>query len=445
MKIAHVNGPLPGPKSKQLLDRWHRYEADVVGFQAPVVWDSAKGCVVTDVDGNTFLDWTCGVLVTNVGHCHPHLVAETQKAAARLLNNYECANVERIAAAERLVKALPKHLDRCFFLSTGSEATEAASRLMKRKSGKYEILCFGGGFHGRTCASASMGGLPSPKKGYGPPVPGMIRVPYPNPYRDPNGWCEGGPDFKKYFDFLEYTVAINSAGNLAGVIVEPYEGAAGFIFPPKGWLKKLEQWAHGRGLLLTVDEVQASYGRTGHMWAIEHENIQADILTIGKAIGCGIPVSAVAARAEVFACLSKGEMSSTLGGNPVSSAAVCAVLDIYEKENLVANSAKMGVYMKKRLAEMAKKCKHLGDVRGMGLIMGMEFVKDKKTKEPAPELIKPLIVDCANHGLLIGSVGMYGNVIRVAPPLTITQAEVDESLDIMEGALKRLGSQKFSV
>ncbi|MCG3149208.1 MAG: Isoleucine 2-epimerase [Verrucomicrobiae bacterium] len=435
MKSTHVNSPLPGPKGKALLDKWHQFEADVVGFQAPVVWDTAKGCVVTDVDGNQYLDWTCGVLVTNVGHCHPHLVNAIKKAADRLLNNYECANVERIEAAERLVKALPKHLNRCFFLSTGSETTEGAHRLMKRKTGKYEVISFHGGFHGRTSAAASMGGMPSPKKGYGPTIPGVIRVPYPNPYRDPNGWCE---NFDKYFDFLEEMVAANSTGSLAGCIVEPYEGAAGFIFPPKGWLKRLEEWVHAKGLLLTVDEVQASYGRTGKMWAIEHEDIKADILTIGKAIGCGMPVSAVAATADVFACLNKGEMSSTLGGNPLASAAVSAVLDIYEKEPLVENSAKMGAYMKGRLQEAAQRCPYLGDVRGMGLVMGLEFVKDKKTKVPAPELIKPLITDCANHGLLIGSVGMYGNVIRVAPPLCITKAEADESLAIMEGALQRL-------
>lgn len=438
MKITNVKGPLPGPKGKALLERWHQYEPDVVGFQAPVVWDHAKGCVVTDVDGNVYLDWTCGVLVTNVGHCHPHLVAAIEKAATRLLNNYECANVERIEAAERLVKVLPKPLDRCFFLSTGSETTEAAHRLMKRRTGNYEILCFHGGFHGRTYAAASMGGMPGPKKGYGPSIPGMIRVPYPNPYRDPYGWCDDAPDFRRYFNHIEEMVAANSTGNLAGCIVEPYEGAAGFVFPPKGWLKKLEQWVHAKGMLLTVDEVQSSYGRTGKMWAVEHEDVKADILTIGKAIGCGVPVSAVAATADVFSCLTKGEMSSTLGGNPVASAAVCAVLDIYQSEPLVENSARMGAYLKQRLSEMAERCDYLGDVRGMGLVMGLEFVKDKKTKEPAPELIKPLIVDCANHGLLIGSVGMYGNVIRVAPALCLSRAEADESLAIMEGALGRL-------
>lgn len=440
MSITHVEGPLPGPKGKRLLARWHKYEADVVGFQAPVVWDSARGCIVKDVDGNTYIDWTSGVLVTNVGHCHPHLVAETQKASEKLLNNYECPNEYRIVAAERLVKALPKHLNRCFFLSTGSETVEAAARLMKRKSGNFEIVSFEGGFHGRTVSAASMGGMAGPKKQYGPTVPGAIRLPFPNPYRDPCGWCKGGPEFAKYFDYIDSVLLANSTGSLAGAIVEPYQGAAGFIFPPKGWLKKLEEWIRSKGMLFTLDEVQSSYGRTGKMWALEHEELTPDIVTIGKGIGCGVAVSAVAATADVFCCLAKGEMSSTLGGNPVASAAVTAILDIMEEEKLAERAAQSGKYLKRKLQAAARKSPYLGDVRGMGLVMGLEFVKDKKTKEPAPELIRPVMVACANNGLLVGSVGVHGNVIRVAPPLVITREEIDESVAILE---KVLGGLEF--
>jgi 4-aminobutyrate aminotransferase/(S)-3-amino-2-methylpropionate transaminase len=218
MAIANVKGQLPGEKSKAMLEQWHQYEADVVGYQAPVVWKKAKGCVVTDVDDNTYIDWTSGVLVTNVGHCHPHLVEATKKASDDLLNNYECCNTYRVAAAKKLVDALPPHMDKCFFLSTGSEAIEGALRLMKRYTGNFEVISFEGGFHGRTPGAASVGGLAGPKKKYGPTIPGTIRAPYPNPYRDPLGFCDDGPEFKKYFDFLEYTIATNSTGSLAGVI-----------------------------------------------------------------------------------------------------------------------------------------------------------------------------------------------------------------------------------
>ncbi|MDD3117826.1 MAG: aspartate aminotransferase family protein [Victivallales bacterium] len=435
---TQVNGPLPGPQSKVLLDQWHNYEADVTGYQAKVVWDHAEDCIVTDVDGNKFIDWTSGVLVTSVGHCHPRMVKVVQEAVAKLINNYESPTEYRIKAAKALMEAVPKHFGKCFFLTTGSEVTETAMRLMKRRTGKFEILSFQGGFHGRTFASASAGGLPGPKRSYGPTMPGIIRAHYPNPYRDPLGFCDDGPEFKKYFDYLDWLVTTNSTGSLAGLIVEPYQGSGGFVFPPAGWLKRLERWARERGILFTLDEVQALYGRTGKMFAMEHEGLKPDIVTLGKAIGCGMPVSAVVATDDVFSCLSKGELSSTLGGNPVSSSVVPVILDIIKEQHLVENSAKMGAYMKEKLQAIADKSKYLGCVRGKGLVMGLEFVKDKATKEPAPELIHGLIDACAANGLLVGSVGAFGNVIRVAPPLTITREIADESLAAMEKAVLSL-------
>ncbi|MFB3891422.1 MAG: aspartate aminotransferase family protein [Phycisphaerae bacterium] len=436
-KLANVKTALPGPKSKKLIERWHKVEADTTGFQAPVVWDSAKGVVVTDVDGNTYIDWTSGVLVTNIGHSHPKLIAAVRKALTKLVNNYECPTEARVLAAEALVAHLPPHLDKCFFLTTGSEAVESAVRVMKRKTGKFEIIGFHGGFHGRTYAAAGVGGLGGPKKGYGPTMPGVIRAPFPYPYRSPVGGGDAGLiDF--CMTMLDDAVRANSTGSLAGLIVEPYMGAAGFIFPPDGYLKTLEKWARDKGILFTLDEVQSSYGRTGKLWAMEWESLTPDLVAIGKGIGNGIPTSAIAARGDVISCLGKGEMSSTVGGNPISSAAVTAIFEIMDKEKLADNALKMGKVMMKRLREIQDKSRFLGDVRGRGLVMGMEMVKDKKTKEPAPDLTKQLIVRCAENGLLIGSVGIFGNVIRVAPPLCITEAEAHESLDIMEKSLLSL-------
>ena len=283
-----------------------------------------------------------------------------------------------------------------------------------------------------------MGGMAGPKRGYGPPLPGMIRAPYPNPYRDPCGWCEGAPQFRKYFDYLDRVVMANSTGSLAGLIVEPYQGAAGFIFPPQGYLKQLETWARQRDMLFTIDEVQSSYGRTGSQWGHTQEGLEPDLMCIGKGIGCGMPVAALAGRGDVFACLKKGEMSSTVGGNPVASAAVIAILEIMERENLSENARTMGPVIMGRLRQTQEKCRYLGDVRGRGLVMGLEFVKNKKTKEPAPELIPQIIDRCAQNGLLVGAVGIFGNVIRVAPPLVITKAEAHESCDIMEKVLLSL-------
>jgi 4-aminobutyrate aminotransferase-like enzyme len=241
--FAKVKKNWPSAKSKKLLKKWHQYEADVVGYQAPVIWDKAKGCIVEDVDGNKYIDWTSGVLVTNIGHCHKHLVSKVCEVSKKLLNNYECSNPYRIEASQRLVKALPDHLDSCFFLSTGSEAVEAGVRLMKRFTGNYEVISFEGAFHGRTMHAASIGGMSGPKFNYGPTLPGVIRACFPYPYRDTLGFCHDGPDYTKYFSYLDGLIAANSTGSLAGLVVEPYQGAAGFVFPPVGWLKCLEKWA----------------------------------------------------------------------------------------------------------------------------------------------------------------------------------------------------------
>jgi 4-aminobutyrate aminotransferase-like enzyme len=436
-KVTSVKGPLPGPRSKDLLTRWARVEAQCAGYQAKVAWDHASGVVVTDVDGNTYIDWTSGVLVTNVGHCHPDLVKAVHEAAEKLLNNYECLHPWRVVAAEKLVSVLPPHLDKCFFLTTGSEVVEGAIRIMKRKTGKWEILSFHGGFHGRTYAALSAGGLPGPKKGYGPTIPGSIRVPFPYCYRCPFRADPATCDLL-CLDYIEDAVRANSTGSLAGAIVEPYLGAAGFVFPPEGWLTRLEKWLRGRGLLFTLDEVQSSFGRTGKFWAMEWEGLTPDLVCIGKGIGSGVPASALAARGEVIGTLGPGEMSSTLGGNPVASAAVSAVVDIMRRERLEQNALRMGKLMKSRLLEMQEKCPYVGDVRGMGLVMGVELVKDKQTKEPAPDLTRKLIDLAAENGLLIGSVGIFGNVIRVAPPLVISEAEAHESLDAFEKALSLL-------
>lgn len=436
-KAARVRSQLPGPRSRELFDRWERVEAQCTGYQARVVWDHAAGVVVTDVDGNTYIDWTSGVLVTNVGHCHPELVRAVQAASARLLNNYECLNEPRVEAAEKLVSVLPRHLDKCFFLSTGSEAIEAALRIMKRKSGNFEIISFYGGFHGRTYGALSAGGLRGPKNGYGPTLPGSIRAPFPYCYRCP---FKAKPETCDMLclDYLEDTVRANSTGSLAGVIVEPYQGAAGFIFPPPGWLTRLESWLRARNTLFALDEVQSSFGRTGKFFAMEWEGVTPDVVCIGKGIASGVPSSAVAARSEVIGVLGHGEMSSTMGGNPVACAAVSTVVDIMRRENLTENALRIGQLMKARLLEMMESCPYVGDVRGMGLVMGVELVKDKTTEEPAPDLTRKLIDLAAQNGLLVGSVGVFGNVIRVAPPLVITEAEAHESLDLFENALRQL-------
>jgi 4-aminobutyrate aminotransferase-like enzyme len=280
----------------------------------------------------------------------------------------------------------------------------------------------------------SLTGLAKIKKNFGPLLPGTILAPYPYCYRCP--FEKSYPQCDLFcLTFLDRVVDVETAGSLAAVMVEPYQGTAGFVFPPQGYLKKLEQWARKRNILFILDEVQSSFGRTGRMWAMEHEDLEPDIVVFGKGIGSGMPIAAVVTRSSVLATLERGEMSSTAGGNPLGCAAALAVFEIMEKERLVEKSAKDGAYLKERLLNLQNKHKMIGDVRGMGLVCGIEFVKDRSTKEPASDLARDIVLKCVERGLMVGKLGWYGNVMRVAPPLVITRELLDRSLDILDRVL----------
>jgi len=433
--IAQVHTPLPGPNSMKYKAISEQYESRCLNFQAPIVWDHAEGVTVWDVDGNSFIDWTSGVLVTNVGHAHPKLAQAIADQAKRLLNCYDFPTVERVTLAERMVKLSPENLDKAFFATVGSEAVDAALRVAKRFTGNFEIISFYGGFHGRTIGTMSIAGKMSTKKQFGPVMPGVIQVPFPDPYRNPFGSSEHDVA-GQCLEFMETAINAQSTGSIAGLIIEPYQGASGFIFPPVGFLKSLETWCRNHDIVFILDEVQSSFGRTGKFLALDWENLKPNLLCIGKGIGSGMPISCLLAESKIMESLDEGDMSSTWGGNPICCAASHAILDIFEEEKLVENSLQIGKYMKSRLKDMQEKCPHLGDVRGRGLVMGLDIVKSKKTKERDPETTRKIITRCSENGLIIGAVS--GNVIRVAPPLVITRAEADESLDIMENVLLNL-------
>jgi 4-aminobutyrate aminotransferase len=431
---------LPGPKSAELIAMSQQYEPGCTSQQAPIVWESGEGCIVRDVDGNEYIDWTSGVLVANVGHCHPHHVKAIQDAVARLMNPYDFPTPERVTLAKRLVESMPpsaRNLNTAFLLTTGSEATEAAMRVAKRFTGKHEMLSFWGGFHGRTWGAMSLAGKMGTKKQWGPLMPGCLYSPYAYCYRCPFELKPESCDFACQA-WMDRVVDTTSTGDLAAVILEPYQGGAGFIFPPDGWLTRVQEWCREREVLFIVDEVQASFGRTGKLFCIEHEGLTPNMLCLGKGIGSGIPTAALMAERRIMESLPPGDMSSTTGGNPVSCAAGHAVLDIMESENLVANSAAVGAHMLGRFKEMVERFNVLGDARGKGLVIGLEFVTDSATKEPAPDLTMEVIRRMCQEGVVCGRVGIFGNVIRVAPPLVITMEQADRSVDTLERVLKSL-------
>lgn len=428
---------IPGPKSAEWLEVSHSCES-AVATEVPIVLDHGKGVWITDVDGNEYLDFTSGVLVTNVGHSHPMLVEAIQRQAARLMNCYATPTPERIELSRRLVELFPPNLNRVFLLTTGAEATEAALRIARRYTGKHEILSFYGAFHGRTYGAIGVAGMGSTRRKFGPAVPGGIMAPYAYCYR-----CFYDKTYPQCDLFclkkLDEIIASTSSGDLGAVIVEPYQGTAGFVFPPDGWLKELERWAQERGLLLIVDEVQSSFGRTGKFLAIEWEDIHPQMLCLGKGMGSGMPSSALAVEARIFECMQPGELSSTWGGNPLASAASLAVLNILEKEKLSENAQKVGAFLKGRFVELQKKHRCLGDIRGRGLVIGLEFVDPTDGRTPAPDLTLKVLHGCAKKGLLLGRVGPYRNVVRIAPPLVITEAEADQGVRIMDKVLSELG------
>ncbi|MGD9519597.1 MAG: aspartate aminotransferase family protein [Armatimonadota bacterium] len=431
---------IPGPKSRTLLEKARRYEPPSMSEQVPVVWDRAQGCVIWDVDGNEYLDWCSGVLVTNIGHCHPDYVAAVKAQAEKLFNCYDFPSEPRALLAEKLVQMTPPHLDKAFLLTTGSDATEAAIRMARCTHEGWEILAFHGAFHGRTLGAASAGGSLGVKKGYGPLVPGFIHAPYPYCYRCPFGLEH--PDCSlQCLEYIDWVVSRESCGELCAVMTESYQGSAGSIIPPPGWYEGLEKWRKERGLYLIFDEVQSSFGRTGKMFCMEYWDIEPDLVCLGKGLGSGVPCSAVMGRHEIMDQLPPGSMSSTNGGIPISSAAALAAVHIIEREGLVENSARMGRLFGERFEQMKQDFEQLGDVRGLGLVWGLEIVEDKKSKSPAVEIAKAIVREAAKLGLMmIAPIGVFGNVIRVAPPLIITEQQANESLDLFEAALKTVCS-----
>jgi len=430
--VPYVKTELPGPRSRQYLQISRECEPRSMSEQAPVVWDRAEGAVVWDVDGNAFIDFTSGVLVTNIGHCHPEHVEAVREQAGLVMNSYDFVTPWRAMLARRLVEITPPSLDRAFILTTGSEATEAAIKMARKHTGRHEVIAFHGAFHGRTFGAMAAGGKSGVKKGFGPALPGFLHAPFPYCYRCPFG---STPDRCRLHstDYLDWLLETESVGDVAALITEPYQGGAGSIIPPPGWLKRVFDWCQQRGIVFILDEVQSSFGRTGTLFAFEREGFVPNLVCLGKGIGSGIPVSAVVGEARIMDSLEPGSMSSTNGGNPLSCRAALTAIDIILRDRLPERALDLGGLMGRRLAAIQEGSGILGDVRGQGLVWGLEIVRDRATREPAPEICRRLIDEACRRGLLmIAPIGFHGNVIRIAPPLVIEEDLLERALAILE-------------
>lgn len=429
---------LPGPNAQRVLERQGKHLSPSITTPLPLVWESAADSIVTDVDGNEYIDFSSGVLVTNTGHCHPKVVAAIQEQAAKLINCYDSAHPLRSAFCERLAGLMPDDLKTVLLLSSGSEAIDAALKVARVVTGKSEIIAFDNAFHGRTYMAMSVGGMAGPKTGFGPMVPGILRAPFPDYFRAAEGETADETD-ARCLDTLDHVLRTQSTGDVAALITEPYQGGAGSFVPSRRFVQGLRAFCDRHGILMIFDEVQSSFGRTGHMFAFEHYGIVPDIVVLGKGIASGVPTAAVIARDAIMHKLVPNSLSSTYGGNPLSCAAGLATIDVIEEEGLVARAGAVGSHMLSRMNVMKDRHRKVGDVRGIGLALAMEFVKDEQTKEPDRQTASDYTLQLLSMGVAVmAPIGPYKNVIRIAPPLTIADELADQGLDAMEAALQRI-------
>jgi 4-aminobutyrate aminotransferase/(S)-3-amino-2-methylpropionate transaminase len=424
---------IPGPKSQEILARKDRVIADPLSIFLPVVIDRGDGATLTDVDGNTFIDFTGGVGCLNVGHAHPHVVEAVQDQAARFFHtDFTIVPYEAyVALAERLVALSPfSGPAKAAFFNAGTEAVENAVKFARAYTKRPAVIAFEGGFHGRTLLAMSLTSKTHPyKAGLGPFSPEVYRMPFAQDYRGPSG----ADALAALERGLVTTVAAES---VAAVVIEPVQGEGGFVVAPEEFLVGVRRVCDDHGIVLVVDEVQTGFGRTGKMFAIEHYGIEPDLMIVAKSIAAGLPLSGVIGKAAIMDAPGDSAIGGTYVGNPVAQAAALAVLDVFEEEGLVDRAVVLGDTIRARMQAWQERWPAIGDVRGLGAMLAIELVRDPATKAPAPELASQVVEAAAERGLLLLKSGIYSNCIRVLLPLVISDAEVDEALGVWEAALE---------
>jgi len=441
LNLPHLAGPLPGPRAKAVIERDTRAISPSYTRGYPLVAGRAEGAIVEDVDGNRFLDFNAGIAVVATGHCHPKVVEAIQKQAARLIHmsGTDFYYEEMVTLAEKLAEIAPGEVARRIsFGNSGAEAIEGCIKLARWSTGREKIIAFFGGFHGRTMGALSLTARKAVQRaGFGPLVPGVVHAPYPNCYRCPFGKEEDHcavECVKHIEDTILKTIA--PPEETAAIVVEPVQGEGGYIVPPKKFFDELSRVAKQNGILLVCDEVQSGMGRTGKMWASQHFDLVPDIMAVAKGIASGMPLGATVARADLMTW-PPGAHASTFGGNPVSCAAALATIALLE-EGLVENAARMGAHLKSRLREWPARFPIVGEVRGLGLMIGIEIVRDQATREKAPQL-RDRVVDLAfQRGLLV--LGAGENSLRMCPPLVVTKDQCDFAVETLEECLKTVGA-----
>ncbi len=441
MQAPEIKTPLPGPKARAIIERDKQFVSPSYTRDYPFVIARGEGAVVEDVDGNRFLDCAAGIAVNSTGVSHPDVVNAICEQAQKFIHmsGTDFYYEPQVRLAEELAAIVP--IDgavRTFFGNSGTEATEASLKLARYSTKRQGIIAFLGGFHGRSMGSLSLTASKAvQRRGFGPFMPGVYHAPYPEPYR-----FEGSADAcaAQCLSYIRDQIFVHLAApdEIGAIVVEPIQGEGGYIVPPPAFLQGLRAITHEHGIVLIVDEVQSGMGRTGKMFASDHVGLKADVVNIAKGIASGLPLGITCARADIMAW-PPGAHASTFGGNPVSCAAANVTIRLL-KESLVANAAAVGAHLLDGLRELQNKHPLLGDVRGKGLMIGIELVRDRQTKERAIEERNALVQAMFRRGVLV--LGAGKNAIRLAPPLVLSRTQADIVLKLMDDSLTEIPARR---
>lgn len=437
----------PGPKARKILEEDERFLMQSFVRWYPLVLEDAEGCILTDVDGNKYIDLNAGIVVISVGHKHPKVINAIKAQVDKYLH-YSLTDFyydPAVTLAKKLVKITPGNFDKkVFFCNSGAEAVEGSLKVARGyfKGSRPYIIAYIGSFHGRLFGSVSLtSSKVVQRKWFAPLLPCVEHVPYPYCYRCPwkqeysncGYWCV---DFIDEYYFKKFV----PPDETCCIIFEPILGEGGYVVPPPDYWSRIRKLCDKYGILMISDEVQTGVGRTGKWFAIEHWNVAPDVITVAKGIANGLPLGAIIGRSDVMS-LPKGSHASTFGGNPVSCVAASTVIDIIKEENLLDNSIKIGEYTMKRFKEMAEKIELIGDVRGKGLMIGVELVKDRRSREPAAKELETVLINCFKRGVAVIGSGLSS--IRIAPPLTISIELMDKALNVIESVLIEVDKERL--
>lgn len=443
-----ISESLPGPKAKKIIERRKEAVPSAIKCVYPVAIERGEGAVIKDVDGNKFLDWIGGVGVLNVGFSHPEIIEEVKKQSEKYFHGmFNIVTHEGyVKLAEKLNEIVPVKGDKkkTYFANSGAEADENAIKVAKAFTKRPNIICFSGAFHGRTNLTMAMTSKKAYAKGLGPFPEGVYRAEFPYLYRKPKGMSDN--EAIEYYINSIYKVfeECSPAEYIAAIVVEPVQGEGGFIPAPIEWVKAVRKICDDNGILLIADEVQSGFCRTGRMFASEYwkeEGVMPDILATAKSIGAGLPLSAIVAREEIMESVLGGTIGGTYCGNPLACAAAIKTIEIMERDNFAKRSLEIGEKVQKRYREWLEKYDVIGDVRGLGGMIGMEFVTDKESKNPNTAIVSEIIEEAVQNGLMLENSGTCGQVIRFLAPLVMTDEQLEEGLKIFEIAIEKFSSK----